>query len=927
MREIKDYQQDIVNQVISMDASTLIQLPTGSGKTFIAKLIALELTSKDQRVLFVTPQENLMEQTMEEFKSLRPQKVHGALRYDPHHLISISTNQTAKNRKDLKPNVIIVDEIHYGYSGKMLAELKEANPNSRIIGLSATPYDKDGDLLKGFEIVLDDYDVKYMIEHNHLVDIEAYTAVRKGLHEELSKIRNIIAGDYAPNELDKLMGNPQAVLEVVNATKEHIEKSKKTIVFAVNIKHAELLTEAYKKEGFSCEILHSKIDKKLNKEVVERFRKGYIKILVSVNMITTGFDVPDTDMAVIARPTKSQNLYKQMVGRIMRLAPNKTYATLLDCGGVIKNLGNPTDPIQERVKSEGGNGKHLCSFCGSQRLYPKNINEKNYWVCSDCGGKKEAKEARPYRCEACRTSYGRNANLLLDEEALTLICNCGHHTVISTPYCDETLIQVIDPKRKIEIITNRVIREYTELIRKYFGDEELKSYQIINHIRDIKYKIKREPEVFIELNLEKIITPTNKFIDLVKNEENVFEKNMPIFFGEFHEAIKAERIATIQYAHDISQLFAANSNSLATVFEQLEAKVTRTTYEDHLYFKPMQALNKIIYEFHYLKAWQDFFILLPSETLYALARFFQILCSNQLSTNNSELQQMFLETYHKAFSNLYHNIFKNNLDFSKKLSSRSIEKNYNSIDIFNKGIIERIKIFYSQILEYDDENLEELFDGNLDTFCTIHEFEKRNQSVQKEVEKNEENRDALNLNEYIVEQGRFIKNSKTAMHFVTLLIKEYDIMGLELNLAFDNINTRIQQITNDFKMKNEHQTLLLRLNEKVFSFKKFNLWHDSFLYFSYENFEAILELFTILGENLKKSIHQYNSDHEEIDAKVLATQMRLEFHNIENKTYEVWKETHSRDEQINLLKKSKKFRQFFNETMKNKIILYEKILS
>lgn len=923
MRKIpKDYQQDIVNQVISTNVSTLIQLPTGSGKTFIAKLITLEFTSKDQRVLFVTPQKNLMKQTFEEFKSLRPQKVYGSESYDPNHLISISTLQTAVNRQDLNPDIIIVDEIHYGYSGKMLAELKEANPNSRIIGLSATPYDRDGVLLKGFDIILDDYDVQYMIKHNHLVDVDAWTPISKDLIGKIDKVP-LVADEYDKNELGKLMGNPTAVLEVVNATKEHIEKSKKTIVFAVNIKHAELLTEAYKKAGFSCEILHSKIDKSLNEEVVERFRKGYIKILVSVNMITTGFDVPDTDMAVIARPTKSQNLYKQMVGRILRTADGKTHATLLDCGGVLR-LGNPTDPIKERVKSERGNGKHLCSFCGSERLSPKNINEKIYWVCSECGGKKEAKEARIYQCESCNKYHGRNANLSMDQEALLLICECGHHTVISTPYCDETLIQVIDPKRKIEIITNRVIGEYTELIQKYYGDEELKSYQIINHIQDIKYKIKRELEVFIELNLENIITPTNKFIDLVKNEENVFEKNMPIVFGELHEAIKAKSIATIQYIHGISKLFVANSNDLGTVLEELEANVKRTTYEDHLY---LQALNKIIYEFHYLKVWQDSFILLPSETLHALAIFFQLLCSDELSTNNSELQQMFLETYHKAFNDLYHNIFNKNFDFSKKLSNKIIEKNYGAIKIFNEGTIEKIKIFYSQILKYDDEDLEELFDCDLDTFCTTYEFEKRNQSVQNEVEKGEANKAHLNLDEYIIEQGRFIKNSETAMQFVTLLIEEYNIIGLELNLAFNNLNTRIQQITNDSKIKYEHQTLLLRLNEKVFSFKKFNLWHDSFLYLSYKNFEAILGLFTILGENLEKSIHYYNIDHEEIDAKTLAIQMRLQFHNIENKAYEVWKVNYPQDEQINLLKKSKIFRQLFNETMKNQIILYEKILS
>lgn len=925
MREIKEYQQDIVNQVISTNASTLIQLPTGSGKTFIAKLIALELTSKDQRVLFVTPQENLLEQTMEEFKSLRPQKVHGPLKYDPHHLISISTNHTAKNRKDLQPHVIIVDEIHYGYSGKMLAELKEANPNSRIIGLSATPYDSDGVLLKGFDIVLDDYDVKYMIEHNHLVDVEAYTAVRKGLHEELSKIRNIIAGDYAPNELDKLMGNPQAVLEVVNATKEHIEKSKKTIVFAVNIKHAELLTEAYKKAGFSSEILHSKIDKKLNKEVVERFRKGYIKILISVNMITTGFDVPDTDMAVIARPTKSQNLYKQMVGRIMRTADNKTHATLLDCGGVIKNLGNPTDPIQERVKSERGNGKHLCSFCASERLSPKNINEKIYWVCSECGGKKEAKEARIYQCESCNKYHGRNANLSMDQEALLLICECGHHTVISTPYCDETLIQVIDPKRKIEIITNRVIREYTALIRKHYGAEKVTAFEIKNHIRQIKLKIQRDPNEFLELDLENIINQDNKFIPLVEDEYDALFKNMAIIGKEINETYKVLQISTIDILEGFNKHYLANPENINGVFDEINIIIINFHKTNHNGENHVLLLNKLLYELHYLKVWQDFYILLSIEMLLALARLFQTLI-----VWNEEFYHLSKEYVQKTSLQCYHLEFGEFPNFLNQLNSKNIEKNFSKIESLNNLFQENFKSFCKNNLDYDDEDIENLLeydDEGTNTFYTAYEQIQRSYDVQNEVEKGEANRGHLNLDEYIIEQGRFIKNSETAMQFVTLLIEEYNIIGLELNFAFNNLNTRIQQITNDSKIKYEHQTLLLRLNEKVFSFKKFNLWHDSFLYLSYKNFEAILGLFTILGENLEKSIHYYNIDHEEIDAKTLATQMRLQFHNIENKAYEVWKANYPQDEQINLLKKSKNFRQLFNETMKNQIILYEKILS
>ena len=143
------------------------------------------------------------------------------------------------------------------------------------------------------------------------------------IKQDLSKIR-IIAGDYDKGQLNKFVCDNKKILEIVESTKDFIDNSKKTIVFAVDIEHSELLTQAYINAGFKAKALHSKLNKDNDNEPIEiseeieNFRIGKTKVLVSVLMLTTGFDVPDTDCAIIARPTRSQNLYKQMVGRILR---------------------------------------------------------------------------------------------------------------------------------------------------------------------------------------------------------------------------------------------------------------------------------------------------------------------------------------------------------------------------------------------------------------------------------------------------------------------------------------------------------------------------------------------------------------------------------------------------------------------------------
>ena len=401
------YQQDIIDRTIEFKGNTLIQLPTGGGKTLISYSIAIELCNKyNNQILFIAPKINLMEQTLNTFKNSKPQKIHKNTPYDKNHPILISTIQTA-SRRDLNPDVIIIDEIHYGFDGKMIENLIKDKPNIRIIGLSATPYDRNGRLLQGFDLVINKYDMKYMIENEYLVPLESYVLVRQNL-----KNVKLTAGDYNLSQLSKVVSNNNTILEIIRTSKEFIEKSKKTIVFAVDINHCELLTEAFKNEGFNAKSLHSNNDRD-EFETIENFKKGYIKVLVSVLKLTTGFDVPDTDLAIIARPTKSQILYKQMVGRVLRKAPNKKIAILLDCGNVIEELGDPLEPIKENFNNNiDMKNKTTCSSCNSENIKLRKKEDNYYWECLECHTIKELENKNLYKCAGCEKSHTYKSNFV-----------------------------------------------------------------------------------------------------------------------------------------------------------------------------------------------------------------------------------------------------------------------------------------------------------------------------------------------------------------------------------------------------------------------------------------------------------------------------------------------------------------------------------
>ena len=429
------YQQDIIDKTIEFKGNTLIQLPTGGGKTLISYNIAIELYNKyNNQILFISPKINLMEQTLNTFKNSKPQKIHKNTPYDKNHPILISTIQTA-SRRDLNPDVIIIDEIHYGFDGKMIENLIRDKPNIRIIGLSATPYDRNGRLLQGFDLVINKYDMKYMIENEYLVPLESYVLVRQNL-----KNVKLIAGDYNLSQLSKVVSNNNTILEIIRTSKEFIEKSKKTIVFAVDINHCELLAEAFKNEGFNAKSLHSNNDKD-EFEIIENFKKGYIKVLVSVLKLTTGFDVPDTDLAIIARPTKSQILYKQMVGRVLRKAPNKKIAILLDCGNVIEELGDPLEPIKENFNNVDMQNKTTCSSCNSGNIKLRKKENNYYWECLNCNSIRELENKNLYKCSGCEKSHTYKSNFIQIDNKLFLNCDCNSLTLVSQYYGNEEFIE------------------------------------------------------------------------------------------------------------------------------------------------------------------------------------------------------------------------------------------------------------------------------------------------------------------------------------------------------------------------------------------------------------------------------------------------------------------------------------------------------
>jgi len=511
---LRPYQADIINRATKFDGNVLIEAPTGAGKSIIAKEIAKEEISNGGKVLVVAPKITLLNQLADTFKELNPHIIHGKNDYDPKHNIFISTLQTA-HRKDLgfEPTLIMIDEVHFAFTGKMLEQLLK-DFSGKLVGLSATPYDKNGSPLKGFGLHINDYDLKYMINNDYLVPIRSYAPIKVNL-----KGIRTTAGDYNIKDLENRFNTIEAVSQVVAVTKEMIQERTQAIVFAVTIKHAQALAEAYNEAGIKAAAMHSQLKKEEQSQIMSDYKKGDIKLLCNPDMLTTGFDHPPTDVCVLARATKSQNLYKQMVGRVLRLSPNKKNAILLDCAGVINDLGMPTDPIEENKHKDHIEKikKPTCYECGSKRIYRTVKEDKAYKVCAECGNKEEIDDAQTYECEKCGLIYGRNAEFVSLGDTLYLKCGCGHWTPISKA-TEPTELKEIFSKDVIDIVVNRETKKYVDFVISNFGASVLMRDDFREDIQILDTLIRKNPHSF-ELHKEYLFKDSYQFITKKRLEQ------------------------------------------------------------------------------------------------------------------------------------------------------------------------------------------------------------------------------------------------------------------------------------------------------------------------------------------------------------------------------------------------------------------------
>jgi len=375
--KLRDYQtealEDLTRGFHCGHRKQILTMPTGSGKTATAADLIRIAIAKGRRCLFVVHRLELIGQTVRHLDALGIRT--GILQgdntcYTDTDECIVATIQTINKRSaPAGINLILIDECHVLYQAHFKL-IDERYDQAWIIGLTATPLRPD--LGKHFDRMVIGASIARLTEAGHLASMRAFAPRAEDMERLLDGVRiDHKQRDFHAGDLGNKLTTKKIIGDVVNTWMEKAA-NRKTLLFACNVAHAETLCDAFEAEGIRVAAVSYRTPDDQRRQIADDFRAGKIQMLTSVDVLAIGFDVPDADCAIMARPTLSEIVYLQQAGRILRPAEGKTDALLLDHAGNSLRFGLPIDFIPPKLG-------------GAETRFSKNkLREHKARTCANC---------------------------------------------------------------------------------------------------------------------------------------------------------------------------------------------------------------------------------------------------------------------------------------------------------------------------------------------------------------------------------------------------------------------------------------------------------------------------------------------------------------------------------------------------------------
>lgn len=393
MYKLRPYQQEAVDNTLRYFRKkrdpALIVLPTGAGKSLVIAELARIARG---RVLVLAHVKELVEQNHAKYTSYGlPAGIFsaGLGKKDWNQKAIFGSVQSVARAPDdffTDFSLLIIDECHrVAEDGEtqyqeVIQKLRKNNPKLCILGLTATPYrlglgwiyeySHTGELKteqkRFFKQCVYELPLSYMIKNKYLTTpVKVDIPVTCYDFSELTEKNRM----YTMAEVEELLKNqkrltPLIVKNILDITERFNRQG--VMIFSATVKHAEEILTYLPENQARIVLGDTEISER--DAIIQAFKEKKFKYLVNVSVLTTGFDAPHVDVIAILRPTESNSLYQQIVGRGLRLDPGKTDCFILDYTGMGHDIYAP-EISDKRPSKESVPVSVPCPLCGFENTF------------------------------------------------------------------------------------------------------------------------------------------------------------------------------------------------------------------------------------------------------------------------------------------------------------------------------------------------------------------------------------------------------------------------------------------------------------------------------------------------------------------------------------------------------------------------------